>query len=437
MSTTKNKGGRPPNPTPKWNPEKERWEVRMSIPDQGRRLRVIPELGPRDEERAKRIVKLMVKRAAVDGYVPDEIGLTVNDWCDTWLEDRELRKIKTVGHDKGRLAHHVLPTIGTLAMSQVTREDIERVVEALDAKIRLDDDDDEHIEWKTASNVWTVVTTMFKDAMSAKNRELRVRKDNPCTGVRGPERGEPKAKQFLFPSEFLKLISCRRIGRRYRQLYAVAVYVLARGGEIEALTWDDVNLEHRVISITKAVDKGTRIVTSTKSKVSRRVPIEPNLLPLLQALYEERDTSEDADRTVMWMPNHDERAIKLREHLKRAKVERANLHLNDARHKHLTFHDLRATGITWAAVRGDDPLKIKQRAGHATFTTTEGYIREAENLRDGFGQPFPPLPPELLESCGLGSGVLATGTDGFSEESVEQRGIEPRTSALRTQRSPS
>ncbi|MGO9711419.1 MAG: tyrosine-type recombinase/integrase, partial [Polyangiaceae bacterium] len=346
MSTTKNKGGRPPNPTPKWNPEKERWEVRMSIPDQGRRLRVIPELGPRDEERAKRIVKLMVKRAAVDGYVPDEIGLTVNDWCDTWLEDRELRKIKTVGHDKGRLAHHVLPTIGTLAMSQVTREDIERVVEALDAKIRLDDDDDEHIEWKTASNVWTVVTTMFKDAMSAKNRELRVRKDNPCTGVRGPERGEPKAKQFLFPSEFLKLISCRRIGRRYRQLYAVAVYVLARGGEIEALTWDDVDLEHRVISITKAVDKGTRIVTSTKSKVSRRVPIEPNLLPLLQALYEERDTSEDADRTVMWMPNHDERAIKLREHLKRAKVERADLHLNDARHKHLTFHDLRATGIT-------------------------------------------------------------------------------------------
>jgi hypothetical protein len=25
---------------------------------------------------------------------------------------------------------------------------------------------------------------------------------------------------------------------------------------------------------------------------------------------------------------------------------------------------LRATGITWAAVRGDDPLRIKQRAGH-------------------------------------------------------------------------
>ena len=62
----------------------------------------------------------------------------------------------------------------------------------------------------------------------------------------------------------------------------------------------------------------------------------------------------------------------------------------------MTFHDLRATGITWCAVRGDAPLTIKQRAGHAAFTTTEGYIREAENLRDGFGAVFSPLPATLL-----------------------------------------
>ncbi len=29
--------------------------------------------------------------------------------------------------------------------------------------------------------------------------------------------------------------------------------------------------------------------------------------------------------------------------------------------RHDFFYDLRATGITWCAVRGDDPLKIKQR----------------------------------------------------------------------------
>jgi hypothetical protein len=29
------------------------------------------------------------------------------------------------------------------------------------------------------------------------------------------------------------------------------------------------------------------------------------------------------------------------------------------------------------AIRGDDPLRINHRAGHKSFTTTGGYIREA------------------------------------------------------------
>jgi len=64
--------------------------------------------------------------------------------------------------------------------------------------------------------------------------------------------------------------------------------------------------------------------------------------------------------------------------------------------KRLTWHDLRATGITWMAARGDDPLRIKQHAGHSTFSTTEQYIRTAEAIRDGFGDVFPELPACLL-----------------------------------------
>ena len=38
-----------------------------------------------------------------------------------------------------------------------------------------------------------------------------------------------------------------------------------------------------------------------------------------------------------------------------------------------------------------------QRAGHRRFETTQIYVREAESLREGFGDVFPPLPPDLLE----------------------------------------
>src|SRR3954465_9407931 len=56
-----------------------------------------------------------------------------------------------------------------------------------------------------------------------------------------------------------------------------------------------------------------------------------------------------------------------------------------------------ATGITSMSVRGHKPEVIKRRAGHTDYDTTEGYIREAENLDPAtFGTPFPPLPRLLL-----------------------------------------
>ena len=44
---------------------------------------------------------------------------------------------------------------------------------------------------------------------------------------------------------------------------------------------------------------------------------------------------------------------------------------------------------------------MMQRAGHRNFATTQGYIREAEAVRDGFGDVFPALPGALLEASGV------------------------------------
>jgi hypothetical protein len=153
----------------------------------------------------------------------------------------------------------------------------------------------------------------------------------------------------------------------------------------------DVDLEHGVVQINKAIDRETGNVKSTTSGETRRIPIEPELRPLLERLYEER-----TGERVLWMPSNEDRAVMLRQHLAQADVKRADLFAYNERQKHVTFHDLRATGITWMAVRGDDPLRIKQRAGHAGFSTTEMYIREAENLIAGFGEPFPTLPEDLV-----------------------------------------
>ncbi len=224
-------------------------------------------------------------------------------------------------------------------------------------------------------------------------------------------------------------------------MYAVAVYTYMRAGELVALQPGDVDLQHGVIHITRSVDRETQKVKSTKSGTGRRIPIEGALRPLLERLYAERGRATGKHKgRLLWLPDHEDRAVLLREHLQLAGVTRAELLTSDATRRAITFHDLRATGVTWAAVRGDDPLRIKQRAGHRSFSTTEGYIREAENLREGFGEPFPPLPVQLAEVSARVSAFRRRPTRGranFPWYGVEQRGIEPRTSALRTQRSPS
>ena len=247
------------------------------------------------------------------------------------------------------------------------------------------------VSWKNAHNIWGLVTRQFSDAQSSKQTDLRVAcANNPTTGVRGPDRGARKAKQFLWPSEFEALITCRHVPLRYRALYAAAVYSFARAGELEALTWADVDLEHNVIHITKAIDRHSGKEKPTKTGETRRIPIEPALHPMLVAL------AGKPDEKCFWLPAAARRAVALRRHLRKAGIKRAELFSGDLTRKQITLHDLRATGISWMAIRGDDPLKIMQRAGHSDFKTTQGYIRLAENLSHGFGDVFPALPTQLV-----------------------------------------
>jgi integrase len=317
-------------------------------------------------------------------------GETVTLWSDRWITVRRGRGLRSVDTDAQRLATHVLPRIGSTAITKVTRAELESFVEHLDERVRA-----KAMAWKTALHVWGLVTRMFADACGAKQRDLRVRDDNPAAGVHGPDRGIRKAKQYLYPSELLALVSCRDVPLEWRRAFAVATYLYARAGEANALTWEDVDLDRAVVHIHRAADRDTGEMKPTKTSVARRLPIEPSLLPLLRAMHREvkgKGRVLAIDATDRKLSRQLQRCLGL------AKVKRSELFVSDDTRKAITFHDLRATGITWCAVRGDDPLKIKQRAGHSTFSTTEGYIRDAENLRDGFGVVFPALPASLLGS---------------------------------------
>jgi hypothetical protein len=41
-----------------------------------------------------------------------------------------------------------------------------------------------------------------------KSRKLRARDDNPCAGIAAPDRDGDKELHWLYPNEFITLVSC-------------------------------------------------------------------------------------------------------------------------------------------------------------------------------------------------------------------------------------
>ncbi|MCE7894796.1 MAG: hypothetical protein DYH12_34680 [Sorangiineae bacterium PRO1] len=334
-------------------------------------------------------------------------------WVAAWLSDRERRGI--VRSVASNIEGYISPATGNKHVSDWTPGDLRALVRLLDTKVQTAE-----ISWKTATNIWGTATRMCRDACSSKIESLRVRDDNPAVGVVGPDRGTKKAKQFLYPSEFLRFVTCKDVALSWRQVVASAVYLYPRPSELRALELgDDVDLDHGVVHIHRSIDdEGNG--KPTKTKTPRRLPVEPNILPLLRALH-----SSGRDHIELPASTQNLSAL-LRKMLLRAGITRPELHERTSTRKPMTFYDLRATGITWMAVRGDDPLKIMQRAGHENFSTTQGYIRTAEAVREGFGEPFPPLPECLLRAPedGQSSRQLSRAAQ-VAEIRVRRRGLEP------------
>jgi integrase len=310
------------------------------------------------------------------------VGETFRTWSVRWLAARSARGYTSVRDDRSRLETHIMPALRDRPVAAITRDEIEAIVDALDMKVRAGE-----LHWRTSWNVWAVLRRAFKDAEAAKQRDLRVRTDNPCDKVAPPDRGVKKAKQFLYPSEFLALMNCERVPIGWRRMFAVAVYLFPRAGELEVLEFSDLELERGQVHIHRGLDRERNATKGTKTGIARRFAFDANIIPVLEIMK-----AEAGERTlVVEMPRMRDLAEGLRNYLKLAGVTRAELFTTTETRKQMTFHDLRATGISWMAVRGDEPLHIQYRAGHTSFSTTQIYIRQAEAVREGFGTVFPAL----------------------------------------------
>ena len=127
--------------------------------------------------------------------------------------------------------------------------------------------------------------------------------------------------RVAWPAEFIQLVSCEAVPLAWRRIYTIAVYLYLRRSELRALQWDDLDLDHGIANVHRAMDRSQKRLKTTKSGETRRFDIEPELMPLLQVMAVESDQRD----WIINAPHNKNWAEQLRNHLKVAGVECAEL----------------------------------------------------------------------------------------------------------------
>ena len=183
--------------------------------------------------------------------------------------------------------------------------------------------------------------------------------DNPCrkAGAIGKSKGEPK--NFWMQDEFNEFLETVNDKPEARMAFLLLYWTGMRIGELLALTYDDINLDEKTISITKSYQrlKGKDVITQPKTPKSIRVITMPDFLA--------EEFREYCSHLYGIMKN--ERLFHFTkshmEHCMAAGIEKSGV-------KRIRLHDLRHSHASMLVDMGVAPLEIAERLGHEKVETT-------------------------------------------------------------------
>ena len=241
------------------------------------------------------------------------------------------------------LKRHLLPRLGDRPLDQIRNEDIQQLKATFAG-----------YEPKTVNNVLSVLSKLLKIAV-----EWDVIERVPCRF--GLLKVERKELGFYEATQYVRLVE----GARDRDPRIHAMVLLGgdaglRRGEMIGLQWTDVDLSRRQIHVRRSVWKG--IATVPKGGRGRWVPMTEALERALRSLRHLR---------CEWVLCEDDGSPVTANILGRW-VESA------ARHAGLeakrALHILRHTFCSQLSMRSVPAKAIQELAGHASLSTTLGYM---------------------------------------------------------------
>lgn len=278
--------------------------------------------------------------------------MTLDQWAEVHFAALTDPAPTTVSRYRRIYRAHWQPQLGHMRLSAIERV---HVAAALNQVPGSD---------KTVLNAWGVLTHMLK--LAAQDGKIA---RSPTVGVKPPRRTDHLTEEhrYLTVEEFYAVLDATP------DYWQPLVWMLAgtgmRWGELAALTVGDVDLEQRIVRVTKAEKQDPErpsqtVVGPTKTRKSRRTITLPNeVVRAVRPLTEGRRRSERLFLPPLGGPLRHRtfyRDIWLKKSCANSGIREPFPRLHDLRHSH----------VAWLVAQGKPLPVIQARLGHEKIATT-------------------------------------------------------------------
>jgi integrase len=193
----------------------------------------------------------------------------------------------------------------------------------------------------------SLLSAIYKAAHLDWNHALK----NPVEGVRRPPQGFGRYRR-ISDEEHLQIEAYldSRVATSFASFVRFALSTGMRRSEILSLTWDDINLDRRLITLR-----------DSKNSRPRWIPIDDSAMKVL--LTQQRlNASKPFPLTISAVDSAWKRMVK--------RLDLHNLRLHDLRHEALSV---------WAERLNGDPYKLCLISGHRTLQMTHRYVNPVQS----------------------------------------------------------
>lgn len=225
------------------------------------------------------------------------------------------------------------------------------------------------MDWDCSLASYRLYITCLRLIMSQAVEPYHIRQDNPAQGLKPPREGKKHKVRALTMEEFHAILNhMKQRPMKYYVACAIAGYAGLRIGEIDALTWDDVDFTKKELHVNKQyarTSKGKKGIKHLKNGASgcRTLPIPA---PLMQILKQFKQTQPLSFNRSLWdtIPYSSTLARYIHEVIPDA-----------------TIHSLRHTYATMLLAHGEDIKTVSALLGDTVTTVLHVYVDYTDDMR--------------------------------------------------------